>query len=292
MAARRYGAAVRAPTTPPVVILGSHRSGTSALATRLAACGLFLGARVDSHGESTFFQRLNRRLTSEAGGHWTTPHVVRAALDGIDDLASFAAPLRAQLDGPASAEYWGVARVTGRLPPAWGWKDPRNTYLLDLWAALFPDLRIVSVQRDPRACALSLHRRTTELRTTIAAADGLPTQARALRGRPLLADGWRTTSLRGAVDVALDYRELQVGLADRYRHVHTVEYAHFVEDPVGVLQRASDFSGLAPAAAVVREQAATVAASTTDAHAESVELTDEQRRRLDRLDGRAGSDGR
>jgi len=233
---------------PPILILGSHRSGTSAVASRLARMGLFLGARQDSHAESSFFQRLNRRLSYEAGGHWTNPTAVQTSLAQIEDLAAFASPVRRHLHSPAAAEYWGVAPKPDRLLGAWGWKDPRNTYLLPLWHAILPALRVVAIQRDPRDAARSLRLRAHQIRQALEVMPLAKASRRSLLGRPLLADGWRVLSADGALEVALSYREIQdatlrlPGAPD----AHTVDYHQLVKDPRTVLQQCAAFCGLHP----------------------------------------------
>jgi len=148
------------PNGSPIVIVGTHRSGTSVTANSLRTLGLFTGARRDGNGESTFFQRLNRRLSSEAGGHWTNPLAVVESLSHIDDLPAFVEPLRTHLTGLSAIEYWGAHAVNRKpFPELWGWKDPRNGYLLPLWQTVYPELKVIWVRRDPRACAISMHRR-------------------------------------------------------------------------------------------------------------------------------------
>ena len=39
---------------------------------------------------------------------------------------------------------------------SWGWKDPRNTFTLNLWIELFPDAKIINIIRHPLAVSNSL----------------------------------------------------------------------------------------------------------------------------------------
>lgn len=284
---RRYGAAVFDVSRPPVLIVGGHRSGTSAVTERLAAMGLFVGARRDSHGESTFFQRLNRRVTSEAGGHWTTPHVVVESLNDVAELGRFSEVLRAYLAGPTAIEYWGLRSSARREASPWGWKDPRNTYLAPLWLSVFGDSRILSVRRDPRASALSLHDRTTALQAAIhdelGAGGGrkrLRPQLNAIRGHPVLSDGWRTETLHGALEVALEYREIQDVLDASHGNVHAVDYEELLESPARVLGAAARFCGLTPSASLLGRQAASITPTRNTASATNVAISAAQRARL------------
>jgi len=249
----------------PVILVGAHRSGTSAVTERLAQFGLFVGARTDSHAESTFFQRLNRRLSNEAGGHWTTPRAVTEGLQRRQNLDLFAAPLRRQLNSLAAAEFWGVRNQAQRLSGPWGWKDPRNTYLYPLWTAVFPDRKLLSIQRDPLASARSLVRRTAEVRDRIETESGpkgeLRRVTRSLRGNPILADGWLTMDLAGALEVALNYREMQAELAAaESTQVHIINYEDLIANPADVLAGCATFCGLTPSAQAVEGAAATIVA--------------------------------
>ena len=67
----------------PVCITGMHRSGTSMVASVLAACGVFLGPEEElrrpapdnlaGYWENSDFVRLNKDLIAEFGGHWSDP---------------------------------------------------------------------------------------------------------------------------------------------------------------------------------------------------------------------------
>lgn len=241
---------MRGTPSAPVLVVGVHRAGTSAVTRALAQLGLHVGARCDENHESTFFQRLNRRLSAEAGGHWTTPVAVYDAIRAQPDLASFVDPLRAHLRGPGTVEYWGV----GKRREPWGWKDPRNTYLLPIWGELYPGLRVVWVRRNPIECGLSLAARSRQVRAAIETSasshrprDVLWRLRAAWQGHPLLADGWRTLDERSACDIALTYAELQETTvrSGPFPWI-AVDYHELTVAPREVLGRCAEFLGLEP----------------------------------------------
>jgi hypothetical protein len=158
-AARPRSKSAAAPARPAYLVLGMHRSGTSAVTQLLGLAGAELPAHVmpgDEHNAKGYFEPWRIALFNDerlraAGGAW-------------DDVFSFPfRPLPADEDaawrGRAEAlfaeEYAGVA--TPLL------KDPRVTVLLPLWrevfaaAALQP--RCVIPVRHPLAVAGSLARR-------------------------------------------------------------------------------------------------------------------------------------
>lgn len=272
----------------PVVIVGTHRSGTSALTGALARLGLHIGARLDENNESTLFQRLSAQLSAEAGGHWTNPEAVWRTIDSLPDLSVFAAPLRSHIEGPGAVEYWGWRQMLKPDPNlVWGWKNPRNTYLLPLWAELFPDLRIVWIRRDPRACAASLFARSQRIRSDIEhAADdasfraGVRRARRAVGRHPILADGWRGLDPTVALEITVSYAELQERLLRTTdRPVFELQYDDFVAAPLEILTEIAGFAKLQPTATDLTAAAATIRTSG-GRRDHGVAITPELERRL------------
>lgn len=214
----------------PVVILGPHRAGTSLLAAMMEECGLFLGARTDSHGESTFFQRINRRMMLEFGCHWTEPRLAMARLGSVGDLTPASDAIREYLSGFAALEYWG--RSPSLHYRCWGWKDPRNCVLLPLWTRIFPRSVVVSIHRHPMDCALSLHKRSQDIAGRMRAASSSLKGRSLLRGGPLVIDSFRTATLTGALDVAIEYLQVQRHNLASFDGVHVdISYEDLVRDP-------------------------------------------------------------
>jgi hypothetical protein len=149
------GDAAAAPTSPPVAIVGMHRSGTSMVANLLQQAGLNLGDAADlmppaaenpeGFYEHLQFVKLNDEVLNVAGAAWDCPPA--AGFDWDDSaLDSFRARAR-RLAVP----------LEERLP--WGWKDPRTSLTLPFWRSAFGPLRIVAVVRNPLEVVTSLHRR-------------------------------------------------------------------------------------------------------------------------------------
>src|SRR5687768_12681350 len=68
------------PPVPPIVILGMHRSGTSATCKLLEALGVFVGSDLEGNHESKFFLRTNDRVLHRAGASWADPAPIMIAL--------------------------------------------------------------------------------------------------------------------------------------------------------------------------------------------------------------------
>src|SRR5437870_1348527 len=58
---------------PPVIIIGAHRSGTSATARALELLGLQIGQELDSHREPRALQKLHEDYLHKVGGAWHNP---------------------------------------------------------------------------------------------------------------------------------------------------------------------------------------------------------------------------
>lgn len=145
----------------PIILIGMHRSGTSLLVTLLEQLGVFMGARKDRNGESHLFQALNIWLMKQAGASWDVPEPTEYLLHNERMLAVAEEYLRGLLDGPRSVQFLGWPRYLKyrgvmALDIPWGWKDPRTTYTLPLWRRLFPDAKIINIERHGVDVAQSL----------------------------------------------------------------------------------------------------------------------------------------
>jgi hypothetical protein len=154
---------------PPVIIIGAHRSGTSATAHALLDMGLFLGAhRMPTHDESYFFYRLQNDYLKSVGATWYEPqpfldHI--ATEEGREHCRQY---LEQHVKGPRGFSLrfyhkfggwrYGPLMALGR-DIRWGWKDPRTTLFTPIWMDLFPDAKVLHIVRHPLDIALSLQSR-------------------------------------------------------------------------------------------------------------------------------------
>ena len=148
---------------PPVVVTGMHRSGTSLVASVLAAIGVAMGDRLlpedrsnpRGYFEDLGFLALDRQLLATStrpddGGHrdwgWTESEWLDRGR--FQDLAAQARALVAERS------------AGGRR---WGWKDPRTTLLLDFWHPLLGDPIYILLYRFPWEVADSMQRLGAEI---------------------------------------------------------------------------------------------------------------------------------
>lgn len=129
-----------------VVVLGMHRSGTSALTRALSLLGASLGpaANLGRNWETPVMRRPNDALLNAFGGGWDCPPQMP---DGWVESEAVQAIL--PMARAAFAEYGS--------PDVLVWKDPRTCMTLPFWLQLFPERPvIVFVHRHPVEVADSL----------------------------------------------------------------------------------------------------------------------------------------
>src|ERR1700693_32332 len=147
------------PSSRAVLVLGMHRSGTSALARGLQMLGVYLGNDFISpkpdnptgYWEDRNIYEINERLLAVFGLKWEEVALIddaRWAAPGVEALRTEAVTyLRSQF-------------VSHSL---WGFKDPRTIRLLPFWRSVLRSLEVdesyLLVIRNPRSVANSLIRR-------------------------------------------------------------------------------------------------------------------------------------
>jgi hypothetical protein len=144
------------PAAPGVIVLGMHRSGTSATTRTLNLLGLGMCPSDDllgpgpgnerGHWESHSLVECNHALLRIANGDSYHPPVVGGA---------WASHPIVQALKPYCAETFARAHPT----PGWVWKDPRTCLTLDFWLEIVSRPAIVMVMRHPVHVAQSLVQR-------------------------------------------------------------------------------------------------------------------------------------
>lgn len=139
------------------IVLGSHRSGTSAVTGIIDALGLPACREDDryeirewsGHGlfESKSLSLFDESLLTRIGGAWWAPPLPPAGWARSPEFREL------QVEG---AYKFAAAHPAGR----WVWKDPRACVLMPFWDAILgPDCPRIIVLRNPLECAASLAKR-------------------------------------------------------------------------------------------------------------------------------------
>lgn len=136
------------------MVLGMHRSGTSALAGALHHSGLPVaddvlpanGENSDGYFESSALVGVNDRILATLDGEWSAPPRLDRGFQSCSELGK----LRSM----------ALEAVNRFLPTGGVWKDPRNCLPLPFWSQTIDRSSLtVLIWRNPMAVAESLRRR-------------------------------------------------------------------------------------------------------------------------------------
>lgn len=144
-----------------ICVLGTHRSGTSAITRGLNLLGVYLGEEKNimkslPENPEGFWERydiysLQERLLRILNIDWTTTSPLRENWHKSDEIRL----LKDELATLIKNEF------SGR--PLWLWKDPRSCLLMPLWREVLTELdielKVVFVVRNPLDVARSLEKR-------------------------------------------------------------------------------------------------------------------------------------
>lgn len=280
----------------PIIIYGMHRSGTTLISKVLEAQGLFVGHQKDANHEAQFFLQLNDWLMLQSGGAWDQPIPTLRMLQDEQMRAALREYMLNLLRSTRVASYLGlyrylrVGRVSGLATP-WGWKDPRNTFLLPLWSEIFPDAKYVNVTRHGCDVAGSLKTRSDRLKLELP--DYLKRRYPKFvplppRRRPVVREvSARLNTYASAFSLWEEYMEQASKLeAQHAGRTFSLRYEDFLERPLELLPELASFAGLTSSAAQNKTIAASVRSSRAYAYRNSddlVRLAQEKKAALSRF---------
>jgi Sulfotransferase family len=231
----------------PIIIVGAHRSGTTATARALELLGLQIGQRLDSHREPKGVQALHEEYLRRCGGTWynptpllqsiQTPQGERQCAEYLaDNLRNRFAYIFGYRKNPKG--LWLSMRI--KLGTPWGWKEPRTTLFAPSWLELFPDARVLHVIRHPLAAAMSIRQRELAFR-----AGGDPPNT-------------RLDDLDYCLQLVLLYTEAGERLAGRARNYRRIHFEQIQANPGEALNELANFCGLHFTSARLAQAAASI----------------------------------
>lgn len=236
-----------------------HRSGTTVLTQALESLGLFVGYRLDDHHEARFFRRLNDWALRQANAAWDRPRAF--GLLRPFQRENIERVFRLHCRGLRRVEYLGPwntlrSRHLERLPFPWGWKDPRNTFLVPLWKRIFPNLKVVAIVRHPLDVAASLQKRAGEQEEALRSARPLWLAEQLLTLRPLYGESSAAFRIEEGLALWTHYAEELIALSEACGDsMWTLQFESLLDDPIRQLNLLADFLALEPRRGVVRNLA-------------------------------------
>ncbi len=145
----------------PIIIIGMHRSGTTMLSKMLQQMGLFIGWNLNDEHEAKYFLNRNEMILKGCGGSWDNPVLIDNMISRTGLRERVASTLFNDLGSIYTSNFLGPKlylkyRSILDLNIPWGWKDPRNTFLLPLWLDIFPEAKVIHIYRNGLDIAQSL----------------------------------------------------------------------------------------------------------------------------------------
>lgn len=136
----------------PIIIVGMHRSGTSLTASLMQQSGLDIGTALmgsatgntNGHYENLDFYHFHMRMLEQ----------LKYNADGWDEVEI------SKLETAYEEDAKNI--IAENQSALWGWKDPRTTLFLNVWAKLLPNAKFLFVFRSPVEVIDSLYRRGTD----------------------------------------------------------------------------------------------------------------------------------
>jgi hypothetical protein len=246
------------------------------LARMLEQLGLFTGVSKDQNSESQFFQEMNRWIFGQVGATWDNPYSFRFMNDYLRGMIGQV--LEHQSAGQARQVFIGRERMDRfahirDLDMPWGWKDPRNSFTVELWARVFPGLRVIHIYRNPVDVAASLHARAQKEREWMSSRVASAGIAAALAGNVQFQKSLRIEHLDEGVKLWEEYTGRALRVCEEFgEHALSIRYEDFLADPEKLLTAAAAFSGLDVAADRIRDVAKEIKNARRYAFVNSPEL--------------------
>ncbi|MEQ9619898.1 MAG: sulfotransferase [Deltaproteobacteria bacterium] len=278
-----------------MIIIGMSRSGTSMLTRMLADLGLFVGSNLTHNHEALFFRNINDWLLTQCSGGLENPGTIRYLLADEEARALYGEFIRFTMGTPDAISFLGLRKYIKyrnplKLDIPWGWKDPRNTFILPLWLDIFPDAKVIHIIRHPLDIVNSLKTRRRK---------GLSRLKDRHRKFKSLYRYYLVRKFIGAERVFTDLRgaSLEEGLLmweeyveEARRHVSSlkegaveIRYEDFLENPVAILNHLVDFCGLDAGAPEIQKSAGKVNKTRGFAYLKNPELKSFSARVAERL---------
>ena len=156
----------------PIILLGTHRSGTSLLGELLSDIGVFMGRKQNAHHEAWHFLDNNKKILDIAHSDWDLPLVFESLLKSETTLRTVVQYMQSETTSHKMIRHFFGRRLAlkEKISPSqtpWGWKDPRTNITFPLWYQIYPDARFIMLIRNGVDVANSLKVREGQKLTRI-----------------------------------------------------------------------------------------------------------------------------
>jgi len=233
------------------------------LSKLLELFGLFVGSKKEENDESLFFYKINEWLLRQANASWDNPRNFNFINDGFKKKVIKV--LEFHLKGFRRYEYLGLKKFLKykdirNVDFSWGWKDPRNTFTIDLWKEIFPDAKLLHIYRNPIDVAESLRKREGEIQKTFRKSWRETAKELLLIGKVGYQSSLRLQNVHEGIQLWQEYIDKAFSLNGEFgENILHIRYETLLENPEMALQRILEFidiqvekSGILAAAQMVK----------------------------------------
>lgn len=230
----------------PLIIVGMHRSGTTMLSEILEHFGMFMGAKKEINNESVFFIKINDWIMRQINASWDLPYNFNFITPTIID--KLAKAVTKQLHSFKRIEFLGFEKYLKykdlrNLDFPWGWKDPRTTFTIDVWAKIFPNPKIIHIYRNPIDVAYSLKKREEELDKTFKMTFKMMLKEYFLKGKIGYVSSLRLRDLKEGIKLWEEYVAKCLSLENTFdKNIKHIKYEDFLDNPIEILKDILNFS--------------------------------------------------
>jgi len=229
---------------PPVIILGMHRSGTTMITKFLDDFGLFVGDQLDDNHESLFFFKLNHwmfkvgisKVDYPQNMLLMNPNCKQELINAVDH----------HLGHSTRKLYLGSKRYSDirDLDIPWGWKEPRNTFTLEMYKKLFPAAKIIHIYRNPIDSAMSYMKRDIGRRNHFEL-----TWRKKMKRKFFVAhkyhQNFRLRTIADGYELWKEYVSKALTWEEEFEgRIKVYKYEDFLDEPVAPVKDMAAFSGL------------------------------------------------
>jgi len=219
----------------PVIIIGMHRSGTSLIVKILEELGVFMGADQEKNNESLFFIEINKWIFQQAYSSWEHPEMCRCLSEEAKE--TLIPIIKNRLTSYHKKRYFGSIKPASfeNINFHWGWKDPRNTFTIDIWQKIFGDVKIIHIHRNPLDVIASLYKRENKLNTNVGNPTGTGIKKKLyglkLPKKNLFLPIFRFTSYDGLFRLWKEYVSQALSISNDSKEIIHLSYEELITNP-------------------------------------------------------------
>ena len=227
----------------PIIVIGMHRSGSTLLSKILEELDVFIGNDLDKYAESLFFQQINEWLLLQTRCSWDNPSNIKYIDNDYKNL--LAEIVKYRLLNYKKNTFFGksknIKKDFFKMEHLWGWKDPRNTFTLNIWSQIFQKPLLIHIYRNPVDVANSLSfRENAILANTKIKHKNSKILSYKLPQQALSNISYKSTKLKGGFDLWKEYISQVLEINENHKNILHISYENLLKNTKQEILRISE----------------------------------------------------